>query len=107
MAKNLSFTLPGTPEDLFIVHPDVPRNIDIAVLACIVKRARAVLLALQSDGENEGENSQGGFTMCHLEVVHCLWALEGYLDQIELLIRHASGLDRKEAQAKQGGQTNG
>ena len=83
--------LPGTPEELFIVHPGYPRDVRALpydALQCAVARAQAVLAFMERDAQD----TEQGFTLSPDLVANGLWALDGLLDQMRKILDHAAPL---------------
>lgn len=87
--KPSELALAGLPEELFIVHPDAPRAINLDVLSCCIARADGVLTAVICSGESDSEC----FSLSKEALLGALWSIEGELAQIKALIAHASTME--------------
>ena len=82
----LDLSTSGTPEELFVVHPDAPTDINIDVMGCCIERATGVLNAVICTGEDDSEN----FSLSKKALLGALWAVEGELETMKALLEHAS-----------------
>lgn len=76
--------MPDSPEAMFSIASDIPAGVPLDALNCAIVRASAIVQLLKTE---LGEGGQDW----NLDVAdRALWAVEGYLAQIHLLIEHAA-----------------
>jgi len=74
----------GTPEQLFIINPKTPKEIDIDVMSCAISRAQGICNLISSNGES------GRFYSSPETIINGLWAINGILKQIEQMVDYST-----------------
>ena len=86
--------LPDTPEDGFIPDPDLSgRALSVDAVLCLAGRMDALLVLLQSDGQDPG----CGFRAAHEHILHVLWTLQGQVSQLRALAENAAAGPRQDS----------
>ena len=81
----MTHLLAGPTEELFVVDPKAPKEINIDVLTCNLTRARAIVGLISCSGEDTDH-----FLISHGLIIEGLWALDGILNQTQQMVDHAS-----------------
>jgi len=81
----------NTPEEYFTPRPNPEEEIPVDAVLCALSRAQAVLLFIQTNGENIKQ----GFTINHSSVMDSLNCVDGLLTQVITMIDHSIGLNVK------------
>ena len=75
----------ANPEDYFQVPVEARGTLNIDVLTATLSRARAVLLLLESDGDE----LERGFHLNHKYVMDTLWCIDGLINQAQNIVDQA------------------
>ncbi|MBL3589172.1 MAG: hypothetical protein JMN24_05160 [gamma proteobacterium endosymbiont of Lamellibrachia anaximandri] len=95
----------GSPEDYFLIPPQAPKEINADVLLATLARARAVLMFI----ETAGQDLEEGFHVHPVTLMEALGCVGGLIEQAQMIARHPfdyEGHDVGNSQMDQGGQEN-
>ncbi|MBL3598706.1 MAG: hypothetical protein JMN25_02400 [gamma proteobacterium endosymbiont of Lamellibrachia anaximandri] len=95
----------GSPEDYFQIPPQAPKEINADALLAALARARAVLLFI----ETAGQDLEEGFHVHPVTLMEALGCVGGLIEQAQMIARHPfdyEGHDVGNSQMDQGGQEN-
>ncbi len=81
--NDLDLSVAGTPEELFVINPRAPVEINTDAVVAATIRAKGILNAIMLIA-NEDE---AGHPLRSPWVINSLWAVEGLLEQVEILMK--------------------